>query len=331
MDPEDIGGLRAPPVGVRVVPLEERTTSAPLRIEGRFAASRAVQLKAPLSGVLRGLDFSLGDPVENGQVICTIGAAAHKQRALATESQIHLLSAQLEEREDGLAQAEARGDKPERIASMESKVRMARHRLEQERTQLARHRAIAEAVEVRAPFDARVAAVGGASGGSIVTGNLLLELVEIDPAVLVLEVPTWVAARCRVGAPVEVHADADEAARLGKVSRWSPTAQDGVRRLLVDVENPDGRIAAGEGGVALLEVGEREAFFAPRAALHHEKKTVQLQLVEHSRVTIRSVRVLGGDEKAAEVAGALSSSQLVVLHAERPLAESSEVVILGDH
>lgn len=331
MDPDDLERPYIPPIGVRVVPLERRTTSAPLCVPGRFAASRAVQLKAPTSGRVEGLELSLGDSVSRGDLICTIGAAAQRQRALASEAQLHLLEAQVVEREDALAQAVARDEKGERIASLDAKLRAARHRVEQEKAQRSRHAVLAEVVEVQAPFDARVAAVSVASGGSVVSGHLLVELVELDPAVLVLEVPTWVAARVRNGDPVEVRADSDLEPRVGRVSRWAPTVSDGLRRLLVDVDNADGRVAAGELGEAKLSVGERDAFFAPRAALQREEEVVRLRLVEHSRVKIRDVRVLGGDEHEAEVAGALSSSQLVVLHAERPLVEASEVVIRGDH
>ena len=56
--------FQQPPIGVRVVPLQRRTTSAPLRIEGRIAASRAVQIKAPTSGIVSELSVQLGSRVE---------------------------------------------------------------------------------------------------------------------------------------------------------------------------------------------------------------------------------------------------------------------------
>lgn len=330
MDPDDLEH-RPSPIGVRVVPLAKRKTTAPLRIEGRFAAARAVQIKAPSSGLVEGLELSLGDRIEKGAFVCTIGAAAHAQRGLASEGQVHLLEAQLEERKDALEQVRLRGEPSARIASFESKLRAAEHRLLHERAQRKRHAVIERAVEVRAPFDARVSAVSVASGASIVAGNPLVELVEIDPAVLVLDVPTWIASRCAIGRLIPVTSDSHRATLEGRVSRWAPTASDRVRRLLVDVGNPDGMIAAGERGEAEIDVGERDAFFAPRAALHHEKRKTSLRLVEHDKVQICDVRVVGGDDREVEVAGQLSSSQLVVLHADRPLLESSEVVIRGDH
>jgi len=330
VDPDDLV-LRATPIGVRVVPLTQRNTSAPLRIEGRVAASRAVQMKAPASGVVEGLDVALGSRVTEADVICTIGAGAHRQRAIASEAQLHLLQAQLAERTDALEQARARGEKPERIASFEAKVEASRHRVEQERAQQRRHALVAESVVVRAPFDARVATVSTASGASIVAGHPLIELVEIDPAIVVLDVPTWVASKCRPGTDVAVTTDSDDEPRPGSVTRWAPTANDGVRRMLVEVPNADGRLAAGEGARVSLEVGEREAFFAPRAALVHEDRKVRLHLVEHSVARVANVRVVGGDDREVEVAGRLSASQLVVLYAERALTDACEVVIRGDH
>jgi RND family efflux transporter MFP subunit len=331
VDDDDAPEPRPAPIGVRVVPLERRRTSRPLRIEGRIAASRAVQIKALTAGVVRDLDAQLGSQMAEGDRICTVGADAHEQRVLACEAQLLLLEAQLEERRDVLAQARARPEPADRIASLESKVRAAEHRVAQERVNQRRHALAAQVVDLRAPFGARVAAVSAARGASVAAGQPLVELVEIDPAILVLEVPTWVAARCREGTEVVVHADSDEAPRKGRVSRWAPTAADGVRRLLVEVPNADGAIAAGEGAVAELDVGARDAFFAPRAALVAADKAVCLQLVEHSVARIQRVRVLGGDEDEVEVAGKLSASQLVVLYAERRLEESSEVVIRGDH
>ncbi len=319
------------PVGVRVVPIERRETTEPLRIQGRIAASRAVQLKAPVSGVVSDLDVQLGSSLSSGDVICTIGADAQRQRALASEAQLHLVKAQLEERLDGLAQVRARGEPEVRIASFEAKVRAAQSRVEQEKINVQRHALASELVRVRAPFDARVAAVSTGPGATIVSGHLLIELVEIDPAVLVLEVPTWVASRCEVGAVVSVTTDSHDEPLEGRVARWAPTASDGTRRLLINIDNPDGRLAAGERGAATIDVGERTAFFAPRAALVHDAKTTRLHLVENSMARIRQVRVVGGDEHTVEVAGDLDASQLVVLHSERKLEDRCEVVIRGDH
>ena len=209
MDADEIAELRPAPVGVRVVPLELRRTDAPLKIEGRVAASRAVAIKAPSSGVVGALDVQLGSPLKAGDLICTIGADAHEQRVLAAEAQRLLLEAQLEERRDALVMARARPEPPERVASFEAKMRAAEHRVAQERVNQRRHELASALVEVRAPFDARVAAVSTAPGASLVAGHALIELVEIDPAVVVLEVPTWVAARCRPGARVAVRADSD--------------------------------------------------------------------------------------------------------------------------
>jgi len=322
---------RAAPIGVRVVPLAQRSTSAPLQIEGRVAASRAVQMKAPVSGVVAGLELALGSRVTEADVLCTIGADAHRQRAIASEAQLHLLEAQLAERHDALEQARARGDGPERIASFEAKLAASSHRVQQERAQQRRHALVAESVIVRAPFDARIAAVSTASGASIVAGHPLMELVEIDPAIVVIDVPTWVASKCRPGADVSVITDSDDEPRPGTVHRWAPTANDGVRRMLVEVPNADGRLAAGEGAEVSLDVGEREAFFAPRAALVTEDRKTRLHLVEHSVARVANVRVVGGDEREVEVAGRLSASQLVVMHAERALSDACEVVIMGDH
>jgi len=323
--------LRPSPVPVRVVPLTKRRTSAPLSIEGRFAASRAVVLKAPASGVITGLDLQLGDPVRQGDVVAAIGEAMLRQRALASEAAVHGLEAALAEREEVLAQAEQRGEPPERLASFEAKRRAAEHKLAQEKVQSKRHALLLEQATVVAPFSGRASSVSVAGGATVVTGNPLLELVEVDPLVLVLDVPTWVARVLKTGDAIQVESPSIEGARRGVVSRWSPTSADDTRRILVEVDNPDGRLAAGERATAILDVGERDAWFAPRAALHHEKKATQLQLVEHSKVRVCKVRVVGGDDVQVEVAGRLEASQLVVLHAERPLSEDAEVVIRGDH
>ena len=148
---------------------------------------------------------------------------------------------------------------------------------------------------------------------------------------LVLEVPTWLASRLEKNAEVRVRTPSDEAVREGVVARWAPTAVDDVRRLLVEVGNADGRIAAGERAVAELPAGERTGFFVPRSALHEEKKGHSLRLVEHGKVRVRHVRVVGGTEREAEVAGHLRGAHLVVLDAERPLGDETEVVIQGDH
>ena len=322
--------LRPAPVPVRVAPLVQRRTDTPLEIEGRFAASRAVLLKSPASGVITGLSLQLGDAVEEGAVLCAIGDAMLRQRALASEAAVHGLEAALAEREDALAQAEQRGEPAGRLLGFEAKRRAAEHKLAQEKVQSKRHALLLENATVRAPFSGRVSSVSVASGATVVSGNPIVELVEVDPVVLVVDVPTWIARTLKTGDAVSVRAPSIEGALPGVIRRWSPTSADDVRRVLVDVDNAEGRVAAGERATAGLDVGERDGWFAPRAALHHEKKATQLQLVEHSRVLVRNVRVVGGDERQVEVAGRLDANHLVVLHAERPLKEDSEVVIRGD-
>jgi RND family efflux transporter MFP subunit len=323
--------IRPAPVPVRVAPLARRKTAVPLEVEGGLAASRAVLLKAPTSGELTGLDLTLGDLVEAGATLCAIGDTMARQRALAAQASVHQHEAALAEREELLLQAQNRDEPKERLRSFELKLRVAEHKLEQEKVQLARHELLLENLLVRAPFSGRVASVHAATGGTVVTGNALVEIVEVDPIVLVLEVPTWVARRCRPDDELEVRAVSDETPRRGRVARWSPTASDDVRRVLIEIDNADGHLAAGERATAILEVGDRDAYFAPRGALHHEKTGTTLQLVEHGKARLRSVRVLGGDEREVEVAGSLASSFLVVLDAERPLADDTEVVITGDH
>ena len=321
--------VRPVPVPVRVAPLARRTTHAPLEVEGRFAASRAVLIKSPASGLLEGPALSLGDTVREGQWLASIGEAMAKQRALATDAALCQLEAAVAEREEALDLARARGEADER--ALIAKLRQAEHKLAHEKVQSERNALALASLRVHAPFDARVAAVHVSPGASVMSGNPLMELVEVDPIVLVIEVPTFVASRCREGFEVEVRANADPRPLVGRVSRGAPTAADDVRRLLVEVDNAGGRLAAGERGRALLDLGERDAFFAPRVALRHEKNATHLQLVEHDKVLVRRVRTFGGDDREVEVAGRLESTFLVVLDAERPLKEETEVVIRGDH
>jgi RND family efflux transporter MFP subunit len=319
------------PVAVRVAPLVRRKTTAPLEVEGRSAASRAVVLKSPGSGVLEGPAFALGDVVKKADPIGSLGETSARQRALAAEASIHSHEAQLREREDALLAAQQRGEPADRVAGFELKVRAAKHKLDHEKVQRARHAILLQELRVLAPFDARISAVHLSPGAAVMAGNPLVELVDVNPIVLVVEVPTFAAARCPIGFEIAVEALGDPTPRIGRVSRWAPTAADDVRRLLIDLDNEDGRLAAGERGLARLELGERDAFFAPRAALHHEKAATHLSLVEHNRVLVRRVRTFGGDEREVEVAGRLEPTQLVVLDAERPVRDETEVVIRGDH
>jgi len=166
--------LRPAPVPVRVAPLVQRRTDTPLEIEGRFAASRAVLLKSPASGVITGLSLQLGDAVEEGAVLCAIGDAMLRQRALASEAAVHGLEAALAEREDALAQAEQRGEPAGRLLGFEAKRRAAEHKLAQEKVQSKRHALLLENATVRAPFSGRVSSVSVASGATVVSGSVIV-------------------------------------------------------------------------------------------------------------------------------------------------------------
>jgi RND family efflux transporter MFP subunit len=322
--------LRSAPVPVRVVPVIRRRVTHPMRLEGRFHAARRVLLKAPGSGRVEGFDLRVGDGVDAGSALGSIGLAAVRQRVLASRATIHQLEAALAEREDALGLARGRGEPSERLASFERKVVMARSKLAQERLNAERHTQAETLSVVRAPFDARVVQVMATSGGILMSGQPLCELAAVDPLVLAVPAPTELAARCRPGREVEVETAAG--VRVGTLARWSPTAEDMVRTLEIDVPNPEGTFAAGEPAVARLDPGPRDVLVVPRDATRvDDDGATRLLVVEHGQVRLRPVREVGGDADVAEVAGRVRAGQLVVLHAEGPLEDRNSVVLRGDH
>lgn len=322
----DDDDLRPSPIVVRVASVIARETDAPLRVEGVFTAGRAVQIKAAVSGVVEGLELRLGELALRGQVLGTVGADVAHQRALAMQANVHQLASQLAERDEALMQAKARAEPEDRLAIFEARVHGARERLEQEKVSLRKQALVEASAVVRAPFAGRVTAVHVAPGATVVTGAVLVEIAEVDPLVLVAEVPAWLAARAQVRAEVGVEVDGEP--RSGVLARWSPTASDALRRIEIDVPNPDGRLAAGQRALASIDAGTRTALYVPRDALREERTVL---VVEHEQARPRRVHVVGGGGDELEVAGALSAGELVVLEAERALGDKLPVVVRFDH
>lgn len=320
------------PVPVRVVPVTVHTTRTPVALEGMFRARDRVTLKAPASGPVERLARAVGDAAEAGEALFQVGRSAAENRRLGGDAGVHQLRAQLADREDGLSAARARGESAAHIASLERKRIAVKERLQQEMINRERYLRLEAATTVKAPFSGRVIERWVSNGSTVMQGANILELAAVDPLELVVAAPVWLTRHCRRGAEVEVRSASTVEATRGRVKAWAPTADDEVRRLFIEVENPDGLYALGQSAMAHVALGEREGLFVPAGAVQGQPDAPALHLVEHGRVRLCPVQVLGGFRSRLEVyARRLLPEQLVVLSAERALNEKSEVLIQGDH
>ena len=168
---------------------------------------------------------------------------------------------------------------------------------------------------LKAPFDAVVQSRFANTGAYLKEGDPVVDLVEIDPLRLRLEVPEPQTARIKIGQEVRFALTGESRERKASITRISPALEKQSRMLGVeaDVAN-DGSLHPGAFAQAQIVVeGQTQALVVPPNAIRVFAGLQKVFIVEKGKVTEKEIRTGARGSDWVEVLGGIKEGDQVVL------------------
>ncbi len=187
---------------------------------------------------------------------------------------------------------------------------------------------LAESV-VRAPAGGVVAHRSVDPGDTVTQQARLLQVVQVDPAVVVLAIPERELQALRPGTAVEVTADALGERRFpGRVARTSPvvSAETRTADVRVEVPNPDGALRPGMTARVRVVLARRQGVVAvPVEAVVRSAAGSVVFVVEDGVARVRPVTLGLSDGVRVEVRSGLRPGERVVVAGQESLRDGTPV------
>lgn len=250
------GAAGLPSVQVKLIPEEVREYDVVLR--GRTQATRAVLVKSETSGVVAETPVLQGTTVPKGAVLCRLAVDA--RQAALDQARANLKSMQL--------QQQANAELAKKGYRSPTQVLQAQAGADQARAAARAAEIALRQVDVRAPFagvfDHRDAEVGA----YLSPGQSCGAMIELNPLLIVGDVPETDAAKLRVGAPA-VATLVDGQTLNGRVRYVAHDADPATRtyHLEITVANPGLAVRSGLSADLRIAAGRGPAHLAPVSAL----------------------------------------------------------------
>ena len=260
-----IGHAAEPAAPVAVATVERLAVPAQIRLPGSVAARRSSSLSAEVDGLVQELLVDEGDLVEAGQVLLRLRAKPTELSLSAESAQLNRARARdqlavLRERRNAellasqmvpedtydIAAAELRQSKAE-IANATAKVALMKD-------ELARH-------EIRAPYAGVIAAKRTEAGAWVRAGDVVFLLEELGVLRIRFALPQNYYSGVAEGTAVQLQIDALGGTPFpARVSRKVAVGSEAARTfpVLIDLPNPDHRMAPGMSVDVTLDVGGGE-------------------------------------------------------------------------
>lgn len=258
--------------------------------------------------------------------------AAEEQLALLrrgpSPEEVEVARAQVQQAELSLRHAESQASQA-RVA-----LEHARRVLAQAEVAVRQAEAVLAESVVRAPVRGVVAQRAVDPGDTVTPQVRLLQLVQVDPAVVVAAVPERDLPALRPGTRVEITVDAlGDRRLLGRVARTSPvlSAQTRTADLRVEVANAEGALRPGMTARVRVVLGRREGVVAvPVEAVVRQGNRQVVFVVESQVARAREVRLGLSDGVRVEVRSGLRPGELVVAAGQETLRDGTSVRVLPE-
>lgn len=291
---------------VRIQQLQSTEITREIIISGRTEPNRMIEVRAEAEGSVQQLGSARGEPVSAGATIAKLDlrdrqAQLNEARALVDQRQLEL---------SGVENLHA-----QRFTT-EVQVAEAKARLESAKAGVERIELEIRDTTITAPFDAVLQERDVEIGDFVRVGDVVAELVDLDPLLIVGEVNEREVAEMAVGSKgIAILVDGT---RLeGEVRYLAPNADAGTRTFKVElaVPNPDSTIRAGLTAELRL--------FADRINVHNisaalltlaDDGTIGAKVVDSSNVVqFYPVEIVGNSDEGMQVTGLPDSVRLITV------------------
>lgn len=245
-----------PSVQTELVPETVRQIDVVLR--GRTEAARAVVVRSETAGVVAATPAAEGGFVRKGQVLCRLAVDA--RQASLDQARAMLRSRQL--------QRQAAQQLAEKGYRSQTQVLEAQAALDAAQAQVRQAEIALSQVNIRAPFDGVFDKREAEIGTYLAPGQACGTMIELNPLLVVGDVPETDAARLRVGAPATAKLVSGQALS-GRVRYVAQDADPQTRtyHIEVSVQNPRMDVRSGLSAELRIGAGAGAAHLLPVSAL----------------------------------------------------------------
>ena len=302
---------------VQVLSAAEQAHPYLVELRGRTAAARVVEVRSETSGAVDQAPAAEGSVVRKGAVLCRLAVEA--RQASLDQARAALKSRQLQQQASAeLARKGFRS--PTQLLSDQANLDAAQAAVRQAEIAL-------EQVNIRAPFagvfDQRAAEVGS----YLSPGQACGTLIELDPLLVIGDVPETDAPRLRVGAAAKARLISGEtlSGRVRYVAR-DADPQTRTYRVEISVPNPKLAVRAGLSAQVSVSAGSGPAHLTPVSALvlNEDGRQGVRHVVAGERVAFTPVTILEETPKGAWVSG-LKGTVRVITVGQSFVAEGQKV------
>ncbi|MGA9450752.1 MAG: efflux RND transporter periplasmic adaptor subunit [Verrucomicrobiia bacterium] len=307
-----------PTARVRVQTVENKSRMVANDEVGTVRAKLHATLEARLSGRIAELPVTLGETVQQGQLIARLDAAE--------------VAARLAQAQASLEEADRDWKRTSALFAQQSATR-AEYDSAQSRQQIAQS-AVAEAqammsyVEIRAPFAGVVTKKWADVGDLAAPGKPLVNLEDPSALQLWADVPDALGGNVKSGDRLAVRIGTATNEVEGTVAEVSPAADPDSRTFLMKLDLPSAPgLRSGQFGRVAVPVGEANAIRVPLTSVIQRGQMELVFVVANGRAELRLVKTGDrvGDE--VEVVSGLNSGEQVVTEGATDLVDGQPVSI----
>lgn len=217
---------------------------------GVVVAMESVQLTAPLSERVRDIHVTVGDSVEDGDLLLELDSQEAERRLHSELAAVEGAQANLRRAEADLLRATAKARRAEALRELLSRdeIETAQHQLETARvsvieahSRLRQREALATSARsrlsdtrVRAPFSGRVAAVQSVLGSHVTEGTSLVRIIRPDALEVRFAVPVELASSIHVGQEIRLEVEDHSQSQLVTIDAIAPAVDSATQMLFAE-------------------------------------------------------------------------------------------------
>ena len=302
--PPPKAAAEAPSVQVRLIP--EMTREHEVTLRGRTEAARSVSVRSETAGVVAQTPAREGTFVRAGTVLCRLAVDA--RQASLDQARALLKSRQL--------QHQAAKDLAEKGYRSQTQVLEALAALDSARASVRQAEISLSQVNIRAPFSGVFDRRDAEIGAYLAPGQPCGTMIELNPLLVVGDVPETEAARLHTGAPAVARL-VDGKLLNGQVRYVARDADPQTRtyHLEVAVQNPSLDVRSGLSAEVRIGTGAGPAHLAPVSALVLDSAGRQgvRYLLGDNRVAFAPVTILEETPQGMWISGLNGSVRLITV------------------
>lgn len=264
------------------------------------------------------------------------------ENGLASQVELEQAENQLKQAEAGLQQAKSAHENAKKalevatenlkIARERVAVKAANAQVEQARAGLEAARRLLENMRVTAPVGGTVASLPVSVGDMVSPQVVVATIVDMNPAIVTVDVPEQAYRSVAVGDPVTVAVSGERF--QGKVSKkdLTPNPQTKAYRVEIEVPNPEGKLVSGlSADVTFAPKGAKKTLLIPAEAYMASAKGGEGHVMVYEDGIVRERKVTVGrmTTNYVEVTSGLKAGEKVVIKGQYLLKDGDPVKLQG--